>query len=115
MKHVLTRALVLEHPSVTVAYSQPVAMDSMNTVQLSYYLLHFSLGGVPAQIDAQLEQSDDLDNWYSLGSATTIETTGLKRPAAVTDIAAAYVRVKFTVTADTGSAIVKTIAYTSSR
>lgn len=86
----------------TYEVSQPVAMQGANAAQLD--LVIFTLSGSTPTVTLQLQESNDLENWTNKGSSSgALNTTGYSLVAAVTGIAAGYVRVKATLSAASGT------------
>jgi hypothetical protein len=79
------------------SYSQAVSMDGANAVMFDITV--FSVVASSGTLTIQLEESNDLQNWAEVTSAseTFATVTGWKRKVA-TGIAAAYVRLKFSFT-----------------
>ena len=82
------------------AYSQPVAMNGGNAVQWEAVVFYIDRDGIVFQ----LQTSNDLENWTDKGSVQTMNSTGHKLFTAETDVATAYVRLKYSV-AESGKAI----------
>lgn len=75
--------------------SQPVSMQGANAAQLDVVVI--SLAGTTPTVTLQLQESSDLENWKDKGSSSgALSATGYTLVAAVTSIAAGYVRVKVT-------------------
>jgi len=81
-------------------YSQAVSMNGGNAVQWEAVLFHLDRDGVIFR----LQGSDDLENWADLGSLQTMLAIGYKLFTAETDIAVAYVRLRYNV-ATSGKAV----------
>lgn len=82
------------------AFSQPVAMSGGNAVQWETVVFYIDRDAVVYQ----LQVSNDLENWTNLGGIQTMTSTGHKLFVARTDIATAYVRIKYSI-AEAGKAV----------
>jgi hypothetical protein len=104
MNQPLATRLVLDSAGTDGAVSevsQPVSMEGSNAAQWEATL--YSL--TATNVSFQLQVSQDLENWANKGTAQTQTAVGYKLFTAETAIAAAYARLKYTITG-TGKAVV---------
>jgi len=83
--------------------TQPVSMAGMEPNAVQWDAMQFVL--TATNVSYQLQVSNDLENWSSKGSAQTHTSVGYKLFTTDTTVAAAYVRLKLTVTGS-GKAVV---------
>lgn len=100
--------LYLSNSSPTSEVSQPVSMGDANAVQVDSVVF----AQTATNVSYQLQSSNDLENWANQGSAETHAGVGFKLLASIGDVAAAYVRLKVSLTG-TGLAIVSANLNTS--
>jgi len=101
--HRLCNKLALDTTGVagnSPEYGQLVAMNGGNAVQWEVVLFHLDRDGVIIQPQV----SNDRENWADLGGAQTILRVGYKLFTSVTDVAAAYVRLRYSM-ATSGKAV----------
>jgi len=83
--------------------TQPVSMGGVEPNAVQWDATHFSLSAT--NVSYQLQVSNDLENWSNKGSPQTHTTVGYKLFTTDTAVAAAYVRLKLTITGS-GKAVV---------
>lgn len=103
MRSMLFERLALSG-SILSEVSQAVSMDGANAAQVDFVVV--SLSGTTPTVTGQLQESNDLENWRDKGGTTALSAVGYSLGTAVTGIAAAYVRLKFTAGGTTPIAVV---------
>lgn len=93
MYQVLATKLYLSASGTASEVSTAVSMEGANSVQVDYTI--FSLTGSTPTVRLQLQQSNDLENWTTLGSQSTKDSVGWTLGPSATAVTAAYVRVKY--------------------
>lgn len=86
--------LCLNSASTASEVSQPVGMGGANSVQVDSVVF----AQTATNVSFQLQSSNDLENWANQGSAETHSGVGYKLLASIGGVAAAYVRLKVTLT-----------------
>ena len=86
---------------VTFESSPPIDVSGMPMVTVDITV--HSISGSGAQLDCQLQTSDDLETWADVGTAASKTTTGFGSSAVVASSTpyARYVRVQYQVTGTT--------------
>lgn len=99
---VLARNLALALSTTAVTeISQPVSMAGANAVQPSFVAIYLS--GTGAAESCQLQESNDLENWSDVGSATSVSSVGKTLGTAITAVKSAYVRMKYSGSTSSGT------------
>jgi len=83
--------------------SPAVPMAGANAFQVELTL--FALTGSVSTLSVDTQGSNDLQNWTTFGSAYTMTAAGASAPTARTAVAFQYVRLKYSSSGGTGSAI----------
>jgi len=92
----LASRLALKTSTTLIDYSQPVALEGANAARLDFVVFNINA----TSITARLEGSNDLQNWENLANAPTGRSTpGYYLETLETNVAFAYVRLKYTLTA----------------
>ncbi len=90
----------------TDAYSAGIPLTGANTVQVEWTL--FSLSGTTPTLTVSLQESNDLENWGTTLGTVMGTVASLSGPGYASfgykQIAAQYVRLKYSASAATGSA-----------